>query len=116
MTDACVIRDIELWVRLGIEAEEHSTPQRVLATVEFPLDAARVAAADDLRDAVDYAALTKTVRDAASEEFRTVEAFIEHIAQTILQHHPLHEVRVSVAKFPLPGVRDVTITVHRTAA
>jgi FolB domain-containing protein len=113
MSDSLLLRDLELWVRLGVPDNERAAPQRVLVTVQFPLDAAAVAAADDLRDAVDYAETVRLVRETERTEYRTLERLTEDIARTLLARQALPSVTVSVTKFPLPGLRDVTLTITR---
>jgi FolB domain-containing protein len=111
--DTIRIVDLELWTRLGVPESERAAPQRVRLTVEFPVDAPAVARIDDLSGSIDYEAVVRSIRALAGTERRTLERFAEDVAARVLREHGARSVRVTVRKFPLPGVREVSLTIER---
>ncbi|MGI9296347.1 MAG: dihydroneopterin aldolase, partial [Gammaproteobacteria bacterium] len=89
------LREIRLRCKIGIDAAERETPQRVLADMEI---APAAAAAPD-RPAVDYAAVLRRLREfAASKQHGLLEHFAEEIADIVLTEFAAAEVRVFCRK------------------
>ncbi len=102
--------------RLGVDEWEQRTPQTVWLDLELAIDAARASARDDVRDAVDYAALVKRVRAlATSRSFKLMETLAEAAAAAALEQSGAPWVRVRVRKRALEGVGYAQVDVERTS-
>ena len=103
--------------RLGVYEWERRSPQTVWLDVELAIDAARAAARDDVREAVDYAALAERVRAlAASRVFRLMETLAEAVATAVLEASGSPWVRVRVRKRALEKLGYAAVEVERMAA
>ncbi len=112
--DSLFIDGLELWTRIGIADEEREKEQRLTVNIELFLDLSPAGTNDDLTRSIDYLAVTQQVRELAKTERKTIEALAEDIAAMILkQFTPAGGVKVSVWKFPIPGVRSVAATIFR---
>ena len=102
--------------RLGVYEWEQRTPQTVWLDVELAIDAARAAAHDDVREAVDYAALVARLRAlAASHTFCLMETLAEVVAAAALKASGSSRVRVRVRKRALEGLGSAEVEVERLA-
>ena len=104
---------------IGFIDWERQMPQTVLVDLEFPCDAARAAATDQVDETIDYKRIAKRVLAwAQNSEFQLLETFAHRLALLLLEEFPLQWVKVRVSK---PGAirhsRDVGVTVlrHRSA-
>jgi dihydroneopterin aldolase len=99
VTDAIVIRGLEVETRVGVTQEERARPQVVVIDVDIAADLSRAAASDDLGDTIDYAAAVSQVADTVR---RSETRLLEHLAGKI----------VSVLS-RMDGVRDVTVQITK---
>ncbi len=112
--DSLFIDSIELWTRIGVPEEERQKEQRLLVTVELLLDLSSAGKSDDVAQSINYDQVTQRIRALAQQERKTIEAFAEDTAQMILKEFgPQGGVKVTVWKFPLPGVKGVCATIWR---
>ena len=115
-TDVLRLHELAVECRLGVYEWEQRTPQTVWLDLELSIDAARAAARDDVRDAVDYAALAERVRRlAASRPFKLMETLVEAAAATALEVSGSARVRVRVRKRALEGLGYAEVEVERTS-
>lgn len=103
--------------KVGVPAAERRSPQKLLLDVVLEVDAARPAAADDFRLAVDYWAVEKDVRKTAETGERAlIETLAEQVARRVLDTQPLAgAVTVRVRKTPkvMPETREVVLELRR---
>jgi dihydroneopterin aldolase len=112
--DSLYLQDIEVWTRIGVPEEERAAEQRLLVSVELFGDLSQVARTDDVSKGIDYERVTNDIRSLAGTVRKTVERFVEDIADMILKTYaPAGGVKVSAQKFILPGVKAVHVTVFR---
>ena len=106
--------------RHGVLEGEQAEAQPFVVSVDFPVNAARAARADELGATIDYAAVFDCVRDVVeNRSYRLIETLAEAIAAAVLERFAVSEVEVRLRKprAPLPGVFDhVEITIRRTGA
>jgi dihydroneopterin aldolase len=90
-------------------------PQVVSIDLDMAADIARAAATDDIRDTLDYKAVTKRVKELVGESrFNLIETMAHRVAALITDEFGVPWVRVSVHKpWAIRGSRDVGITVER---
>ena len=113
MTDHLTITDLELWTHIGVPEEERKGEQRLLVTLELIYDAGKVAMEDDVAKGIDYEVLVRDIRVCAKGERRTIERLAEDIASMIREKYHPEQCAITVKKYILPGVREVSITIVR---
>jgi 7,8-dihydroneopterin aldolase/epimerase/oxygenase len=111
--DRLTLRDIELSTRIGVTEQERGSEQRLLITVEYAVETERAARSDDMRKTIDYSAVFADVQSLAGTERRTIERLAEDIAVLLLRKYPIPQVTVEVKKFPLAGLREVSLQITR---
>lgn len=114
--DTLTIHELAVECRLGVYEWEQRNAQTVWIDLELAIDAARAAARDDVRDAVDYAALVRRVRALAmSRSFKLMETLAEAVAAGALEESGSPRVRVRVRKRALEGIGYAQVEVERTS-
>ena len=114
MPDTLTIEGIAVACRIGVTEAERATPQTIHLDVEVAIDAAKAAATDQVKDAVDYATLVQSVRRLAqSRPYRLLETLAEEIASLVLGEAGTPWVRVRVKKRALPGVGYAAVEIER---
>jgi 7,8-dihydroneopterin aldolase/epimerase/oxygenase len=115
--DTITISDLEVHYRVGVPDAERAQPQRLLLTVEMEHDFAAAAAGDDLRQTIDYYAVSRRLLALGEgREWKLIETLACEVADLILRSFQAASVTVEVKKFILPEARHVSVKVHRRAA
>lgn len=100
--DRIVVRGLRAHARHGVLAAERSAGQPFGLDLDLEVDARAAAASDELGDTVDYATVAAgAVAVLAGEPVALLETLADRIAGAVLSH---------------PGVRAVTVTVHKPQA
>ena len=116
MADTLILQDVAAECRLGVEEWEHAAPPRVWIVVELAIEAARAAARDDVRDAVDYAKLVEGLRGLTRHTaFHLLETLADAAAAFMLKESGGTRVKVRVKKKALAGVGYAAVEVERAA-
>jgi 7,8-dihydroneopterin aldolase/epimerase/oxygenase len=98
-SDTVSIRGLSVSTVIGVYAWEREIEQTLTFGVDLAVDVARVAASDDVADAVDYSKVAATVTSVVREgKFQLIETAVERVAERILADFPVGWVRVEVAK------------------
>ncbi len=108
MSDAILLRGIQVSAALGVTAAERSMRRPVLLDLEIGADLRRAGRTDRIRDTIHYARIYEVVEDVAShQEHKLVEALGERIAAAVLAKFDVDWVTVTVRKVkPISGVLD----------
>jgi 7,8-dihydroneopterin aldolase/epimerase/oxygenase len=115
MADVLRLCDLEVRCRIGVYEWERRTRQTVRIDLELPIDASAAARRDDVRDAVDYAALVDRIRAVAAERpFNLVETLAEAVAAAVLNTCGSPRVTVCVKKRALTGLGYAAVEIERT--
>ena len=118
MSDAIWINGIECRCKVGVPASERARRQRILVDAGLEVDAAKPAARDDFRLAVDYWAVEKALRaEAESGERALIETLAERLAGVVLRTQPAAAaVTIRVHKTPavMPKTREVVVQIRRS--
>lgn len=105
----------ETWI--GIYPREKAMPQTVLLDIQMGVSTAPAGASDDIRDTIDYAAVSNRLRaELAERHFNLLEKLAEFAADLILKEFAAQWVRISAAKLGmLKGVKRVGVIIERSA-
>lgn len=103
--------DLKLPCRLGVPDSERRKPQTVLCTAVFPVPSLSSAAKrDDLRQTVDYHALSKVLQaEARRIPRKLLERLATDLARTACLRFRLPWIELELKKFILPETRHVSL-------
>jgi 7,8-dihydroneopterin aldolase/epimerase/oxygenase len=112
--DQIVIRDLQVHYRVGVSGDERAQPQRLLISVEMSRDLSRAAASDDLRETIDYFAVTQQLlRFGEHRSWKLLEKLAGDIAGMILTGFGPDIASVEVKKFVIPETSYVAVRLTR---
>jgi len=105
------IIDLEVFYRVGVPDEERAKLQRLLLTVEMDFDFSAAARSDDLRDTIDYFAVSqRLLKFGEGKSWKLIEKLAADIAGMVLADFKPQSVTVEVKKFPISEARYVSIS------
>jgi dihydroneopterin aldolase len=115
MSDLIRIVDLEVSSVIGVHPEEREKYQRLLVTLELRVkDIGPAAYTDNIKMAVDYAAVAEHVKATASLRTRNlIETLAEEIATDLLKTFAIVGLRLEIMKFALPDAKHVAIIIER---
>ena len=108
MEDTLRIKNLELWTHIGVTEEERTKEQRLLIDISLQI---KVPNKDLI--SIDYEKVAKDIRALGGKERQTIERLATDVADMILKKYSLESVTVTVKKFPLPGIKHVSLTITR---
>ena len=112
--DKISIVDLEVFYRVGVPDAERAQPQRLLLTIEMQHDFTRAAASDDLRETIDYYAVSRRLLNfGEGRNWKLIEKLAADIATMVLADFGAAAVTVEVQKFIIPEARHVGVRVTR---
>ena len=115
--DTITLADLEVHYHVGVPDAERAQPQRLLLTVELERDFTRAAAGDDLRETIDYYAVSRRLLNfGVGRSWKLIETLAVDIANLALTEFHAEAVNVEVKKFIIPETRHVSVRVRRTKA
>ena len=105
------IIDLEVFYRVGVPDEERAKLQRLLLTVEMDFDFSAAARSDDLRDTIDYFAVSqRLLKFGEGKSWKLIEKLAADIAGMVLADFKPQSVTVEVKKFPISEARYVSVS------
>ncbi|GMR20417.1 MAG: dihydroneopterin aldolase [Gammaproteobacteria bacterium] len=113
--DLIYIRDLKVNCIIGLWEWERRTQQTLHINVEMATDITAAAASDDIKDTLDYKAVSKRIVNyAADTEFQLVETLAENIASLLLDEFKVPWCRLQLnKKGALRDARDVGVIIER---
>jgi len=112
--DQIIIKDLEVFYRVGVPDHERANPQRLLLTVELERDFTQAAKTDGIAETIDYEHLSRRLLGfGEGREWKLIEALAVDLATTILHECKPERVAVEVKKFVLPQAGWVSVRVLR---
>lgn len=113
--DIVYIRDLKIETVIGIFDWERRIRQTVSLDLEMATDIRKAAASDDIKDALDYKAVSKRLIAFVSEsEFLLVETMAEKIAAIVLTEFNVPWLRLRLSKpGAVRGSQDVGVIIER---
>lgn len=116
--DKVFIEALEIECVIGIYDWERKIRQPVVLDIEMAFDNTGPAATDDIKDTLDYKAVSKRLIQFVSEsDFGLVESLAERCAAIILDEFGVQHVRLKLAKpGAVRGSRAVGVIIERQRA
>jgi len=112
--DQIIIKDLEVFYRVGVPDEERAKPQQLLLTIELEHDFTQPAAKDDLKATIDYDHLARRLAQfGEGRDWKLIETLAVELADMILRQYKPARVTVEIKKFILPQTRWVAMRVRR---
>ena len=117
-TDRIFVSALTTECIVGIWDWERQVKQPVVIDLEMSFDIRKAAASDDIKDTLDYKAVSKRVLGFVGESrYQLVEALTENIARIVITEFAVSWVRVRLNKQgAIRNSRDVGIMIERCAA
>ncbi|MEN9574890.1 MAG: hypothetical protein RL514_2745 [Verrucomicrobiota bacterium] len=113
-TDTITLIDLEVHYHVGVPDAERAQPQRLLLTVEMQHDFTRAAAGDDLRETIDYYAVSRRLLTfGEGRSWKLIEKLAADIAVLVLADFGAEAVSVEVKKFIIPETRYISVRLKR---
>jgi len=109
------VRDLKIPTLIGIYEWERRIRQTLHFDLEMSADIARAAVSDDIKDALNYKAVTKRIIEFVSNsEFQLVETLAERVAGLVRDEFDVAWVRITLnKKGALTGATDVGVIIER---
>ncbi len=113
--DNVFIKELQLSAIIGCLNWERKIKQTLLLDLELAVDCKAISLTDDLKDAIDYAALSHRVQDyVSSTSFKLIETLAQHIADLIQKEFSVTQLKLTLYKpGALPSAHRVGITIER---
>lgn len=114
-TDIVFLRGLAVETTIGFFEWERHVKQTVVIDLEVPVDCARAASSDAVRDTVDYKSIAKrSIAFITEAQFHLVETLAHKLAITLLAEFDIAWIRLSVNKpGAIRGSRDVGVSIER---
>jgi dihydroneopterin aldolase len=99
---------IKIYPRIGVTAEERSSPQECQADLTLWGSFEAAAANDSLDQSIDYCQVLSMVQKVAeAREYNLLETLAYGIVRSVLQSFPATRIRVKLRKHPLILSKDL---------
>ena len=116
-TDKLIVSGLAVSCRIGVTEEERAQPQTIWIDLDLAIDAKQAAAHDDVRQAIDYAAVVEAAsRCATARPFNLLETLAEDIAASILTLSSTTHLVLRVTKRALPSIDSASVEIARSRA
>ncbi len=115
-SDTLLIQNLSMDALIGVHEFEQRTPQNIELDLALNLDLSASAASDQLTDALDYVAVSETLRaHVKGSRYALIEALAESCTQLLLHTFPIDQVRLTLRKpGALPGDPVVGLMITRS--
>ena len=105
-----IIKDLEVFYRVGVPDEERAQPQRLLITVEMEHDFSEAAKTDDLTKTIDYFAVAQVLLKLGERRsWKLIETLANDIATLVIGDFYASAVTVEIKKFIIPVAQFVAV-------
>lgn len=115
--DIIYLHGLKCECTIGVWKWEKAITQTLTLDIDLASDNRKAAANDDLKDTLDYQALTKRVQVFAKDNaFELIETLVEKLAAIILDEFDTSWVRIKLDKGQaVKGVKNVGVIIERGA-
>jgi FolB domain-containing protein len=112
--DLIHIENLELSAHIGVPEEERLHPQRLTLSLTLLPKNDFTALNDELTKTVDYFALTRRVRNLATQSrWKLIESLAQEIATCILAEFEVQSLQLELRKYILPDTDFVAVRIAR---
>jgi dihydroneopterin aldolase len=112
--DQIIIKELEVFMRVGVPEAERAKAQRLLVTVEMDHDFTAAAAHDRLEATIDYHAVAVRLAGfGRRRSWKLIETLAVDMAEMILREFKPKRAGIEIKKFILPQTRHVSVRVSR---
>ncbi len=113
--DIIYLHGLKCECTIGVWKWEKAIEQTLVLDIDLATDTAKAAANDDLKDALDYQAITERVQSFAKDNaFELIESLAEKLAAIILAEFDTPWVRIKLDKGQaVKGVKNVGVVIER---
>lgn len=112
--DQIIIKELEVFMRVGVPEAERAQPQRLLVTVEMDLDCSAAARHDRIDETIDYHAVAVRLSNFGRRKtWKLIESLAVDMAGLILREFKPARVSIEIHKFILPQTRHVGVRITR---
>jgi dihydroneopterin aldolase len=109
-----LIKDLEVFYRVGVPDEERRAAQRLLLTIQLEHDITAAAKTDNLTNTINYFAVSQRLLTFGKDrEWKLIETLAVEIAETILHEFSPAAIEVEVKKFIIPQAAYVSVQTTR---
>lgn len=113
--DRVFLRGLRIETVIGIHDWERKIKQPVILDIEMATDVRCAAASDNIKDAIDYSAVSQRLIDFVStSQFQLVETLAERCAEILQQEFGIRWLRLCINKIgAISSAQDVGIIIER---
>ena len=115
--DIIYLHGLKCECTIGVWKWEKAISQTLVLDIDLASDNKKAAANDDIKDALDYQAVTERVQNFAKENaFELIETLVEKLAALILNEFNTDWVRIKLDKGQaVKGVKNVGVIIERSS-
>ncbi|MDX8406632.1 MAG: dihydroneopterin aldolase [Mariprofundus sp.] len=116
-TDRVLIEGLEVRTVIGIYDWEREIRQTVRLDLEMAWDISKAAQSDDIRDTLDYKAVSKRmISFVEASSFGLIESLAEHCARIVIDEFKVPWLRLKMSKpGAVRGSENVAVVIERSA-
>ena len=116
LMDKIKLSELTVNTVIGIWDWEKRNPQKVVFDIEVSTDISNASKSDSIKDALDYKAISKRVKQYALEnQFDLIETFADRIAEIILNEFKVSWVKLTISKpYAIRDSKNVSLMIERS--
>ena len=114
--DKIILTDLRINAVIGIWDWEKRNPQTITIDLEMLTDIKKASQSDSIKDALDYKAVSKRVKQFIQEsQFNLIETLAENVAKIILEEFDVQWLKLKISKpFAIRGSKNIGVCIERT--
>ena len=116
LMDKIKLTELTVYTIIGIWEWEKRNPQKVVFDIEMSTDISQAAKSDSIKDALDYKAISKRVKQFALENhFELIETLGDKVAEIILNEFDVSWVKLTISKpHAIRDSKNVSLMIERS--
>ena len=116
LMDKIKLTELTVNTVIGIWDWEKRNPQMVVFDIEMSTDINKASKSDSIKDALDYKAVSKRVKQYALEnQFDLIEALADKVAEIILNEFEVSWVKLTISKpYAIRDSKNVSLMIERS--
>ena len=116
LMDKIKLTELTVNTVIGIWDWEKRIPQKVVFDIEMSTDINKASKSDSIKDALDYKAVSKRVKQYALEnQFDLIEALADKVAEIILNEFEVSWVKLTISKpYAIRDSKNVSLMIERS--